>query len=252
MKGGKVKSLESSQTEMGLVNEFALEPLSEDDVYLFKVVACDNEIDRDFERFDDEALAEMAELMCGRTFIKDHRRESDNQVARIYHCDVQEVDGKATTDGLPLKQLVAKCYMLDTEANKQLISEIKAGIRKEVSVSFMPNVVKCSICGKDNRKEYCRHYWGKEYDGEVCHFIFHEIVDAYELSFVAVPAQKNAGTRKDYAIDEAADDPPDIPEEQEETRKANKTPDEGALFDAATRLRIAEADFKFKTLKGSD
>lgn len=252
MKGGRVKSLENSQAEMALVNEFALEPLSEDDVYLFKVVACDNDIDRDFERFDDEALAEMAELMCGRTFIKDHRRESDNQVARIYHCEVQDVDGEATSDGIPLKQLVAKCYMLDTEANKQLISEIKAGIRKEVSVSFMPNVVRCSICGVDNRKEYCRHYWGKEYDGQVCHFTFQEVVDAYELSFVAVPAQKNAGTRKDYALEGPSDDPPGIPEEPEETEKADKAPDEGAFFDADARLRIAEADFKLKTLKGSD
>lgn len=254
MKGGRVKSLTANPSEMGLVNEFTLEPLSEGDVYLFEVAACDNDIDRDFERFDDEALSEMAELMKGRTFIKDHRRESDNQVARIYECEVIDVEGKATSDGLPLKQLVVKCYMLDTEANKQLISEIKAGIKKEVSVSFMPNVIKCSICGQDNRKEPCNHYWGREYDGETCHFTFQEIIDAYELSFVAVPAQKNAGTKKDYAFD---DEPPedsavDPPGEEEDEKQEEKASEEGAFFDAQTRIRMAEAELENIKLKGCD
>lgn len=234
---------------MSLINEFTLEPLSEEDVYLFKVAACDNDIDRDFERFDDESLDEMASLMVGRTFIKDHRCESDNQVARIYQCEVQDVEGKTTSDGLQLKQLVVKCYMLNSEANQQLISEIKAGIRKEVSVSFMPDVVKCSICGIDNRKQACRHYWGREYDGEVCHFTFQEISDAYELSFVAVPAQKNAGTKKAYAIDDPPDEPPNITPTNEEKAKASE---EGAFFDAQIRLRIAEAELKLNTLKGCD
>lgn len=238
---------------MNLVNEHTLEDLSEEDVYLFKVAACDNDIDRDFERFDDEALEEMASLMRGRTFIKDHRRESDNQVARIYDCEVQAVEGETTSDGKQLKQLVVKCYMLATESNAQLISEIKAGIKKEVSVSFMPNVIKCSICGTDNRVEYCRHYWGKEYDGQVCHFTFQEIVDAYELSFVAVPAQKNAGTVKDYAFDA---DPPtkgeEGPPETEGAEQEEKAPDEGAFFDAQFRIRLAEAEMKTRRLKGSD
>ena len=251
MKAGRVKSLSKSESEMDLINEYALEPLSEDDVYLFEVVACDNDIDRDFERFSDESLKDMCELMKGRTFIKDHRRESDNQVARIYNCEVQDAEGKQTADGKQLKQLVVSCYMLNSEANQQLISEIKAGIKKEVSVSFMPNSVVCSICGTDNRKEYCNHYWGKEYDGEVCHFTFYDVADAYELSFVAVPAQRNAGTKKDYAFDDPPSDPPgDKAGEQEDSEeKASK---KDAFFNAQIRQRIADAQFKFSKLIGRD
>lgn len=247
MKSGRVKSLTKSESEMEAINEFTLEPLSEDDVYLFKVVACDNDIDRDYERFSDESLSEMAELMKGRTFIKDHRREADNQVARIYRCEVASPEGMMTSDGIPLKQLVVHCYMLDNDANEQLISEIKAGIKKEVSVSFMPNVIRCSICGRDNRKEHCQHYWGKEYEGDVCHFEFQEIADAYELSFVAVPAQKNAGTSKDYAVE---DDPPGKLRHKEAAELEEEASDMDAFFDAEIRLRRAELDHS--RLKGID
>lgn len=235
-----IKSLDKSSSEMEKVNQFTVEELSEDDVYLFKIMACDNNIDRDDERISDKSLQELAELYVGRTIIKDHVRSADNQFARVYDAQVVGIDGEQTKDGMPLKGLLLKCYTLDNEANKNIVSEIKAGIKKEVSISFSPQVVECSICGCNQFEQSCRHYWGKEYDGQTCFFTFSEVKDAYELSFVAVPAQKDAGTRKSYGGDKQADD---ISEEKEAS--------EDAFLMAQTRVRISDAARKLHDMKGS-
>ena len=39
------------QTELDLINQYTRRKLSRDEVYIFSVVLCDNEIDREFEKF---------------------------------------------------------------------------------------------------------------------------------------------------------------------------------------------------------
>ncbi|MCD7872474.1 MAG: hypothetical protein LUG21_04105 [Clostridiales bacterium] len=56
----------------------------------------------------------------------------------------------------------------------------------------------CSICGADKNSEYCSHTAGKEYGGKKCFVILDEARDAYEFSFVAVPAQPEAGVEKSF------------------------------------------------------
>ena len=87
-----------------------------------------------------------------------------------------------------------------TESNADLIAEIKAGIKKEVSTSCAASALVCSICGADNTKSLCRHYPGKNYDGETCFLRIESCSEAYELSFVAVPAQPRAGATKSKSL----------------------------------------------------
>lgn len=248
-KGGTVKGLSATDDEMTLINNFTLEPLEKEQVYTFEVVACDNDIDRDNERFDDKALAQLEKLFVGKTIIKDHKRTADNQFARVYAAEVKEAIG-FTSDGQPLKQLVVKCYTLANEANAQIISEIKAGIKKEVSISFLPASVTCSVCGTDRRKKSCGHWWGKEYDGQICHFILSDIQDAYELSFVAVPAQRNAGTKKEYLMDEVHEEAPPIEEHEEKNHE--EAPEEGAFLlekELEVQMRMAAAFLEIESMK---
>lgn len=249
-KGGMVKGLTATDDEMKLINKFTLEPLEKEQVYTFEVIACDNEIDRDYERFDDKALSQLAKHFAGRTVIKDHMRRADNQFARVYHAEVQETSSK-TSDGEPLKQLVVKCYTLANEANAQIISEIKAGIKKEVSISFLPASVKCSICGTDRRKKYCEHWWGKDYDGQTCHFTLTNIKDAYELSFVAVPAQRGAGTKKEYLLDGEGDHKP-AEKQAENTISHEEASEEGASSidkDIDAQISIESAFIEIESMK---
>jgi hypothetical protein len=52
----------------------------------------------------------------------------------------------------------------------------------------------CAVCGSEYGT--CGHQKGEYYDGVLCCVILREPVDAYEFSFVAVPAQRDAGVMK--------------------------------------------------------
>lgn len=209
IKSARVTSQETSAEEMALINKHSIKELTADDVFTFKVAMCDNEIDRDFEVFPVASLKGLAELFAGKTVISDHRWSAANQVARIYSTEIEPGSGASKT-GEAYSQLVAHCYMVRTETNKDLITEIESGIKKEVSVGCAIESAICSICGADNRKTWCDHWWGKEYDGKLCHFSLEKPTDAYELSFVAVPAQPRAGVKKAYGA-ERPEKPPEQP-----------------------------------------
>lgn len=195
-KSANVSTQKLDSNELAKINKFTLEPLKEEDVFIFKVAMCDNEIDRQFEVFSLKTLEQLKDIYVGKTVIKDHSTMSDNQVARIYDTALVKHNGQFTQNGEVYTQLVARCYMLNNESNKGLISEIKAGIKKEVSVGCSVKKAECSICGTDNTKDYCKHWAGKTYENKICYHILGDACDAYEVSFVAVPAQVKAGTVK--------------------------------------------------------
>ena len=75
---------EVTKEELELINKHTRRELKADEVYTFPLVLCTNQVDRDFERFDDSALDELAVLCIGKTVIRDHIWSADNQTARIY------------------------------------------------------------------------------------------------------------------------------------------------------------------------
>lgn len=188
--------------ELELINNYTVKPLSADEVYTFGIVLCDNEIDRDFERFDIPALEKLAGLFVGKTGIFDHSMSGRDQTARIFSCRVETDDSKVTSAGEKYTKLCARAYMPRSEKNAALIEEIDAGIKKETSVGCSVVRSVCSICGKDGRTDPCAHIKGREYGGKLCHRILCDPTDAYEWSFVAVPAQPAAGVTKSYRADE--------------------------------------------------
>ncbi|WP_124099402.1 hypothetical protein [Ruminococcus sp. Marseille-P6503] len=188
------------------LNRYTRKPVSAQEVYTFPVILCDNEIDRDGERFSVPALERLAELFVGKTGIFDHDPKGENQTARIFDCGVKTLSDRLTAAGEPYTCLVAKAYMMRTDRSKDLIAEIEGGIKKEVSVGCSVGRKLCSVCGADLRENPCGHIKGKYYDGKLCSVILDEPTDAYEWSFVAVPAQRNAGVTKTYGAGAAADD----------------------------------------------
>ena len=201
MKYGQVlKSTESVDLvkEMELVNRYSRRELSADEVYLFTVALCDNDIDRDYERFTVESLFELEKLFVGKTGIIDHDPTAKNQKARIISCKVESVDGSYTANGDQLFRLTARAYIRRTDGNAELIEAIEAGIVKEVSVGCSVGHTVCSVCRNEMHSPLCGHVKGREYDGELCFGELCEPKDAYEFSFVAVPAQRAAGVIKGY------------------------------------------------------
>lgn len=229
------KSGRPPEGDMDAINAQALEPLSPEEVFAFRVAMCDTRTDRDYERFSEAALEELAPMFVGRTVVKDHDHRSDNQVARVYEAHVErDADGEST--------LVGSAYMLDTPANAALIADIRGGIRREVSVGVAVRSAVCSVCGRDNAKRACEHWPGRAYDGRTCTFELSGAADAYELSFVAVPAQRGAGVRKSY-LPEGARPEPAGPDAEPETAAAPGPagPGPDALREASLRARAVAA-----------
>lgn len=188
----------ATNDDMAKIQEFARKELTTEEIYTFNVSLCNNDVDRDFEKFSLKALEELAPMFVGKTGIFDHSMKARDQKARIFDTYVERVNGKITADGEDMYALKAKVYMLNNEENKGLIDEIDAGIKKEVSVSCSMDSATCSICGADKRKAPCQHRNGREYDNKLCFSILDGATDAYEFSFVAVPAQREAGVTKAY------------------------------------------------------
>ena len=183
--------------DMELINRFAKTPLTPAEVFTFDVLLCDNEVDRDCERFTVEALGTLAEMFVGKTGIFDHNWSAHGQKARIYKTQVLEDASRTTLAGERYTYLKASAYMLDSEDNRALIDEIRSGIKKEVSIGCSVSERRCGICGESEGA--CSHQRGSEYDGKLCHTVLDKPTDAYEWSFVAVPAQRDAGVIKRFS-----------------------------------------------------
>lgn len=188
------------ENELELIGQFARKKLSSDELYTFSLILCDNEIDRDNEKFTVSALNSLAKLFVGKTGIFDHNMKSKDQTARIYSAEVVTDKSRKTSDGEDYTYIRAKAYMVRTEKNKDLIAEIDAGIKKETSVGCSVRDISCSICGRNIKTEGCEHQKGKTYGGKLCCYLLSDPADAYEWSFVAVPAQKNAGVIKSFSF----------------------------------------------------
>lgn len=193
-----IENLTVSDEDLSMINNFTVTPLNKNDVFCFNVILCDNEIDRDIERFDVASLEKLKSLFIGKPGIFDHSMMGKDQTARIFDVSLVFDNSKKTSLGDDYAYLKAKAYMPLTDKNKDLVTEINAGIKKEVSVNCSVEKKYCSICKKDVRFSNCSHEKGVEYNGELCHHILSDPTDAYEWSFVAVPAQKNAGVTKSF------------------------------------------------------
>lgn len=185
------------------INLHAKTPLSQEEVYLFAVRLCDNQVDRDGEFFDRAALEQLAPLFVGKSGIFDHQWSAKYQTARIYRTEVLSEAGVVPESGEVFSYLKGYAYMLRSEKNAALIAEIEAGIKKEVSVSCAVSKHLCSICGHEiSDRLHCTHVKGQDYEGLRCVVRLADPTDAYEWSFVAVPAQRSAGVVK--SLGEAA------------------------------------------------
>ncbi len=198
-----------TEEELSAINKLSRRKLKSEEVFVFSVVLCDNEVDRDNERFSIDALKTLSSLYIGKTGIFDHSMHGRDQCARIFECEVTADENIITSAGETYHCLKAKAYMPRTETNRDLMLEIDAGIKKEVSVGCATAGRTCSICSADLHKSHCGHRLGRYYvkNGKKvkCHAVLSDATDAYEWSFVAVPAQRKAGVTKAFSPGAAKD-----------------------------------------------
>ncbi len=235
--------------EMALINDQALKILTPEEVFAFRMVAATDQVDRDWERFDGECLEALAPMFVGRPVLMDHRWSADKQTARIYAAEVE----RAGREDKALR-LVLRAYMVRDSRSAHTISAIEGGILREVSVGCAVRRAICSICGTDKATSRCHHVPGMEYDGAPCVVTLSEPVDAYEVSFCAVPSQPPAGVVKQYGGEDGpegdqggappggAGDPDGGPGGEPPCGASGSAPDAGADQEARKALALLELE----------
>ena len=106
--------------QLEIINAQAKSELKAEQVYVFSLRLCDDQVDRDGERFDTAALPALAKLFLGKTGIVAHKWSSENQIARIFAAEVVQEDR--------VSFIKAWAYIRRGGAADVIIAVIEAGI----------------------------------------------------------------------------------------------------------------------------
>lgn len=159
-----------SNEDFELIKKFLKsEEITAEHIFVYPIRLCDTATDRDNEQFSLLALESIKTMIVGKAGIKNHDWNSNNIHSRIYKAEIEEIDG--------VMCLVGYAYTMDTEGNRELIEGIKSGLLQEVSIGF--NATSYTMLESGVRQ-------------------IDDVDDVYEWSFVAVPAQRQAGVIKSY------------------------------------------------------
>lgn len=75
----QIQKCKTDDSDLQKINALARRELSADEIYVFNVTLCSNEVDRDYEKFSIESLKQLAPLFIGKTGISDHSMKSSDQ-----------------------------------------------------------------------------------------------------------------------------------------------------------------------------
>lgn len=168
-----------SDDTMTAINRFSLKPLTAEDVAVFTMELCNNQIDAHNSRFPDEELARIAPLTIGRPFMELHDTRGRLPRGLFFRATV-----KGDSD---VKSVCPDVYVLRTEENAHLIKNIEGGVWRETSIGFEFTTPECSICAKDLRE--CEHIPGRDYEAGTCHYIMRDVTKVIEGSLVPAGSQ---------------------------------------------------------------
>lgn len=171
-----------SAEDLVLVNKVSLRNLSENDIFTFKVCLCDNEIDKDNERFSEQALIDLAGMFVGKiTSFSCCQRAIG---ARIFKTELKIDGSKKTRSGQAYCALYGHAFIIRNAMLPQMIGQIQQG-NCDVSVACSVGRNTCSICGGVLGE--CKHKKGYAYVGKLCYANMEEVKDVYEWSYILKP-----------------------------------------------------------------
>jgi hypothetical protein len=237
---GLGEGAEVTEAQLALINRYALEPLTAEQVYVRRMRLCNDQPDRSYERFPEAYLKRFAATLPGKSFLGQHDRRSF-ALGRFFEATVEKEDG--------ITYLVPSFYMVRLAANEEARGQIDGGVWSHVSIGARVDKRLCDLCGKDYDLSQwdgegnflgCKHLKGREYNGKVCTITYGgdlQKVEALEGSIVWLGAQygaemaKDAGGGRSYPDKEAmlmekgiVDTPPaELLAQLEAARKATET-----------------------------
>ena len=163
------------------VNRFTLRSLSREEFAAFTMDLCNNQIDAHYSRFPLEELESINTMVPGRPFMERHDTKGTLPRGTFFRSRLHKEAERDYTSVRP------DVYVLRTEENKGLITNIEGGVYRATSIGFSFMHPECSVCHKDIRA--CDHIPGRTYNDELCHYIMRDVVSVLEGSVVFSASQ---------------------------------------------------------------
>lgn len=164
---------------LAAVNRYALRSLKAEDVAVFTLDLCNDQVDRHFSRFPVEELEQINRMVLGRPLMERHDVRGSLPRGTFFRSVLHEDEGVVSVR--------PDVYVLRTAENADFIRNIEGGVYREISIGFSFGMPECSVCGRDIRQ--CDHVPGRHYSEGLCHFVMHEVQDVVEGSVVASGSQ---------------------------------------------------------------
>ncbi len=175
----QTRELQAGDATMAAINALALKALTPDDVAVFSLDICNDQIDKHHSRFPHDELTRINAMIPGRPFMERHDLRGTLPRGTFFRSQLASHDG--------MLSVRPDVFMLRTEENKDFIANIEGGVYRETSIGIAFMRPECSICGKDIRE--CRHIPGRDYDGAMCHYVMHDVREVIEGSIVPAGSQ---------------------------------------------------------------
>lgn len=173
---------DSDDETLTAINRFALRPLQMEEVAVFTLDLCNNQVDRHFSRFPEEELERINWLTPGRPLMERHDLRGTLPRGTFFRSSLHHNASHVSVR--------PEVYVLRAADNHDFILNIEGGVYRETSIGFSFRTPECAVCGKDLRT--CAHVPGKSYGGQTCHFIMRDVLEVIEGSVVSAGSQ---GTR---------------------------------------------------------
>lgn len=169
-------SVEIDDAMLEQINQYALKPLTTNDVYVRSMYIVNDQVDSYDSKFTHESLIQIAGMLPGESVLKGHDVRT-LPVARFFKSTVTQKPG---SDALWVRAWFY--WVKGTAEADDLLRNIDGGVYREVSLCWLYNKSTCSICGADIWQ--CSHNPGDYYENELCYYEMSEIKEVLEGSFV--------------------------------------------------------------------
>lgn len=188
-----------SEKQLEKINKFTRRNLSADEIQIFKIILCNNDIDKDYNCLSNDAIESLKELYIGKTtsLLMD---DGKNILARIFDTEIITDSSIKTETGEDYKYLMASLFIIKSDENLPYLSKFSGAENNYGTISYSVNTKECSICHCNQNRMSCEHIKGKTYEGNLCYTILKDVMDAYEWDWVKTSKYSNSQISDNYSL----------------------------------------------------
>lgn len=156
----KRQSATPTEDELALINNYALEPLTAEDVYVREMRLTNDQWGKHHVRMSRGFQRSVIETLPGKSLLLGHP-QMRNQPAEPIGVFFDAYEKRDPTTGVSWG--MAKFYLAKSPGNEHARTQIDAGVWRYASVGMELDWGQCSICGQNLMSGDCKHIPGRRY-----------------------------------------------------------------------------------------